>query len=83
VLQVLLFVSELRSTIVFIQSELETLLLLELRGAAEGILPGEIKILHGGGGLLLFGHGNFGALVRLLGGLRHDDLRFFGHFSHG
>ena len=81
-LQVLLFVSELRSTIILIQSELETLLLLQLWGAAEGILPGEIKILHGCG-LLLFGDGDFGTVVRLLWGLRHDDLRFLSHFSNG
>jgi len=80
---VLLFVSELRSTIILIQSELETLLLLQLWGAAEGILPGEIKILHGGGGLLLFGDGDLGAVVMLLRGLRHDDLRFLSHFSNG
>jgi len=50
-LKMLLFVSELRSTIILIEFELETLLFLQLWGAAEGILSGESKIVHW---LLLF-----------------------------
>jgi len=50
-LKLLLLVPELWSTIILIKFELETLLFLQLRGAAEGILPGESKIVHG---LLLF-----------------------------
>lgn len=40
-LKLLLLVAELRSTIILIKFELETLLFLQLRGAAEGILSGE------------------------------------------
>lgn len=50
-LKLLLLVSELRSTIILIKFELKTLLFLQLWGAAEGILSGESKIVHG---LLLF-----------------------------
>ena len=50
-LKLLLLVPELRSTIILIEFELETLLFLQLRGAAEGILSGESQIVHG---LLLF-----------------------------